>query len=68
MIDPLADTEVSPHQDVLVQDTPEWDNPKFGSVTIIVETSRSMSSTTRISRATATKLRDELDRYLRLTS
>ncbi|AYQ99337.1 hypothetical protein PBI_CANTARE_117 [Brevibacterium phage Cantare] len=59
-----VDTEVSDYEDVTVHDTPAWDNPKFGSVTIVFQQSRSSQRTQRISRATAMKLRAELNRYL----
>lgn len=59
-----VDTEVSDYEDVAVMDTPEWDNPKFGSVSIVFQQTRSSQHTQRISRATALKLRDQLNRYL----
>lgn len=58
------DSNVSPHQRVTVEATPEYDAPALGSVMVILTLSKNASTSLRMSRATAESLQRQLGAYL----
>lgn len=58
------DSDISPDQKIQVSDTPDHDNPAFGSVTVTMDLNKTSSTTLRMSRATAESLLVQLENYL----
>lgn len=64
MSDKAPDSQVSPHQRVEVGDTPDYDIPASGSVTVRMILNAQTSTALRMSRTTAASLHHQLGEYL----